>query len=362
MRPAPTLTISNILPMPATYDSLLIIGDPHASSKPIGRRKSDYTWSVLNKLEQAAVIAHQQNSFTVITGDLLHTNDDNDLSFLNRLSRVLQQFPGVCVLVGNHDKMRGRESLSDVDALTLLLGLRGVLPLESQVIEVQGHSVHLEPCPYGHAIPQQVPRALTRDGAVAQCCLLFTHHDLAFGGAYPGSAPLHPIEGVDCVINGHMHDTKPSVRLGDTVWHNPGNIEPVSIDLAAHRPAVWLWKPESLKTGALTPVYLEHNADCFDLTGLQVEAGDSHDAVRALAGRSTPEGAAPSQVPAQAQAHSMHFVEQLQAEATASVGRTADLSVIEADIQAVAAELHSSPAAVSYLDMLLSRVRQSGRG
>lgn len=346
--------------MQTTYDSLLIIGDPHASSKPIGRRKANYTWSVLNKLEQAAAVARKHNAFTVITGDLLHTNDDNDLTFLNRLSRSLQLFPGVHVLMGNHDKLRGRDGLSDVDALSLLLKMRDVFELERQVITVQGQSVHLEPCPYGHAIPQRVERALGPDGAAARHCLLFTHHDLAFGGAYPGSAPLHPIEGVDCVVNGHMHDTKPSVKLGDTVWHNPGNIEPVSIDLAAHRPAVWLWTPKSLEDSALTPIYLEHDIDCFDLTGLQVEAGDSHGAVQALAARGTP-GAASTVPASEAPAPSMHFVEQLQAEATSSVGRTSDLSVIEADIQAVAAEFNSGPAVVSYIDMLLARVRHSGR-
>lgn len=347
--------------MAPRYDSVLIIGDPHASSKPIGRRKPNYTWSVINKLEQAAAIARQHNAFTVITGDLLHTNDDNDLVFLNRLSCALQLFPGVHVLMGNHDKLRGRDGLSDVDALTLLLKMRGVLPLERAVIEVQGELVHIEPCPYGHVIPSQVPKATAADGRAAQHSLLFTHHDLAFGGAYPGSAPLHPIDGVDCVINGHMHDTKPSVQMGATMWHNPGNIEPVSIDLAAHRPAVWLWTPQSQAQGVLSPVYLDHDADCFDLTGLQVEAADSHGAVQALAARQGAHGV-PAVPAAQQPAPSMHFVEQLQAEATASVGRTSDLSVIEADIQAVAAEFNSGPAVVDYIDMLLERVRHNSKG
>lgn len=70
-----------------------------------------------------------------------------------------------------------------------------------------------------------------------------THHDLAFENTYPNSIPLHNIDGVDIMVNGHIHGTKKPVMVGNTACYNPGNISRLSIDMANHLPSVWVWTP-----------------------------------------------------------------------------------------------------------------------
>lgn len=248
------------------FDGFLFIGDPHVSSKRIGRRSDDYLGSVLSKLSQAAEIAREKNLVPVILGDLLHRNDDSNLVMLNRLMRTLKSFHVTpWVLEGNHDKEQ--TELSDADALTLLEQGQAVRLLTLQtpevVFEMAGTRVRLLGFPYGSEIPQEVAPF---DGAT----VAVSHHDLAFDTSYPGSLPLREVKNCAAVVNGHMHDTKPSKTVGETVWHNPGNIEPLSVDLAAHVPSVAVWTPAQPQ--ALSLVALSHNTDCFDLTGLQVAA------------------------------------------------------------------------------------------
>jgi hypothetical protein len=260
-----------------SYAGALFIGDPHVSSKKIGRRKDDYLSSVIRKLEHCAELCASQNLLAVITGDLLHRNDDNGLVMLNRLTRVLKKFPSPpLVLLGNHDPEL--EALSDVDAMMLLAQNNLIDVLERDGAERHflfgGDAVRFVACPYSAGIPS----ALSAFDGVT---VLLTHHDLAFGSSYPGSKPLVAIENCAMVVNGHMHDTKPAVQVGDTCWHNPGNIEPLSVDLRAHVPNCWEWSP-ALGTATLVPHALPHESDIFDMAGLQVVAADGEAAVAAV--------------------------------------------------------------------------------
>ena len=256
----------------------LFIGDPHVSSRRIGRRKDDYLASVLEKLAACAVLCVRHKLVPVILGDLFHRNDDNSLKMLNRLIRVLKTFPVVpWVLEGNHDKEQ--TSLTEEDALALveLAGAVRVASQEALIAEYSfsGQAVRLWGCPYGAAIPTEL-------APFAGKTVMVTHHDMAFGSTYPGALPLAEVLGCETVVNGHMHDTKPFVKAGATWWCNPGNIEPLSIDLAAHVPCAWEWRPE-FDEGVLLPHALPHGLDLFDFTGLQVEASSAADAVSSLA-------------------------------------------------------------------------------
>lgn len=195
------------------FNGFLFIGDPHVSSKRPGRRKDDYLESVLGKLRHCAELCHEYNLLPIILGDLLHRNDDSNLKMLNGLVAALKMFPvPPPTLEGNHDKEE--TSLTDADTL-FLLAQTGVVQVITQpglvgTYSVGGQSVRLFACPYGSSIPKSVE-------AGEGIAVLITHHDMAFDGAYPGSLPIDPIEGVAMVVNGHMHDTKPSVTAGDTV-------------------------------------------------------------------------------------------------------------------------------------------------
>lgn len=306
------------------FQGFLFIGDPHVSSKPVGRRKDDFLSSVLGKLSYCAQLCRDRNLYPVVLGDLFHRNDDNKLAMLARLTAVLQSFPvPPLVLEGNHDKEQ--DSLSDADALTLLAmtnvvnvagkpGLAAVLEVAAENGGTQ--ELRLHACPYGFDLPRSLPSG----GAVN---VLITHHDMAFGSAYPGAKPLQAIEGCDMVVNGHMHDTKASVLKDSTWWHNPGNIEPLSVDLATHVPQAWEWRAGQ-GAEALTGLLLPHAQDVFDMTGLAVEAANPLDAVRAL-----------DNVPADAGTAASAFAQMLSSQGTMDAQRTSDASVLLQDLDEV---------------------------
>ncbi|MCC5610599.1 metallophosphoesterase [Nostoc sp. CHAB 5834] len=259
---------------PFVVRGFLFIGDPHASSKRVGRRQDDFASSVLAKLEACASFCVENGLQALITGDLFHRSDENSLTLLNRLIRVMKKFPTKPItLDGNHDK--ATTVLEDTDALKLLENA-DVLRVASapglfETFDIEGVTVGLYVCPNGF----QLPDVLTGDAHIR---VLMTHHDMAFASSYPKSIPLKEIQGCDMAVNGHMHDTKPSVRVGTTWWHNPGNIEPLSVDLINHVPCAWSWSPDQ-GVAELIPYKLPHAQDVFNLTGLQVEAASPEEAV-----------------------------------------------------------------------------------
>lgn len=268
----------------------LFIGDPHVYHARPGRRKDDYLSSVIGKLLRAAEVCWERTLVPVCLGDLLHRPKENSLVALSRLYGALSQFPvRPLVLGGNHDKgatlLRGNHEqieseLLEVDALSLLAQTGVIEVLDGpcrawQTIETVAGLVHLWGAPYGSEIPDAIEAG--GEGPV----VLVTHHDFAFPGAYPDAQALKEIQGCDMVVNGHLHFTTPSVQKGRTWWHNPGNIEPISIDCREHEPAVWAWTAGA-SCEELERIDLPHNSDCFDLTGLTVEASDAASAAAAL--------------------------------------------------------------------------------
>lgn len=293
------------------YSGFLFIGDPHLSSTRIGRRKDDYAASVLGKLERCAEICRERNLIPLCLGDFFHRNHDSEIRMLNRLARTLKKFPvPVISLWGNHDM--GQSAPSDEDVLTLL-SETGLVVLtgagEVGVFTLGGVPVRLWACPYGEAIPKALPDT---DGST----VMLTHHDLAFGGSYPGALPLHDVQNCDMVVNGHMHDTKPSLQVGRTHWHNPGNIEPLSVDLAGHIPRAWEWSPQQ-GVAALSGIDLPHVQDVFDMAGLQVAAAS--------------EAAVLETLPTQESS----FAKLLSAQAENEAARTDDGAVLREDLETV---------------------------
>jgi predicted phosphodiesterase len=293
----------------------LFIGDPHVTSIRPGRRRDDFVASVLGKLSYSAELCHSRELVPVILGDLFHRAHENHMPTLNRLSDVLKQFPITpIVLGGNHDKSG---SLIGPEDSLRLLGQLGAVELfdgESRLAKVydfEGQSVALWVVPYGAAVPDSVPVAS------GQTVVMITHHDFAFEGAYPGADLLKEIKGCSLVVNGHMHKTSPSIQMGQTRWHNPGNIEPLSVDCIDHIPAVWAWTPAQGQS--LERNKVPHNRDCFDLTGLTVAPAKASEAVEAVV--------APVSLPMS------HFAELLSAEVRLEGTRAEDPDEFVKDIE-----------------------------
>ena len=314
----------------------LFIGDPHAARANPGRRCDDYQASVLGKLREASGLAHLMELKPVILGDLIHRKDESSVALTTELFTTLKGFPSTPVeLDGNHGKMSKVPSLGDVEhhlavvgAIQLVStpGLVGRYRMAGQVVELYGTP---------HEYP--IPRSLVEYGAdlsVHRRRILITHHDMAFGGAYPGAAALHEIEGCDVLVNGHMHRTAPSVVKGQTTLHCPGNIEPVSHEEIDHQPAVWRWAPEL--GSDLEPHYLAHTRDVFNLTGLEVVAGDSGTAVRELI-RS-------------------EFVDLMKGDEALSATRTDEAAILKEDVEDVILTSQVSDPAAALLRSILQEV------
>lgn len=313
-------------------DGFLWIGDPHVCSRKVGRRKDDYLASVLEKLSVCATLSNERNLQAVCLGDLFHRSDDNNLKMLNMLMRVLKEFSTpMLVLEGNHDKEL--TSLSDSDAL-MLLQQAGVVKVCSSMevlpFEIAGTHVSLWMVPDGTDIPDAV---LGDDVNI-----MVTHHDLAIGSSYPGALPLKEIDGVAFVVNGHMHDTKKPVKVGATWWHNPGNLEPLSIDLESHVPKAWVWTPD-MPYDHLEGVLLPHGLDLFDRTGVQVEAGDAENAVEQLVGG---QGSA--------------FAELLASDNAMDAAITDEAAILKEDLEEVLASSGATPAAAMLLRHLAGQL------
>jgi hypothetical protein len=67
-----------------------------------------------------------------------------------------------------------------------------------------------------------------------------THHEILVPGYDDGRIEPRAIDGIDLIVNGHIHQHLADVRVGRTLWMTPGNISRRSRHDAvrAHRPAV----------------------------------------------------------------------------------------------------------------------------
>lgn len=285
----PSAVIPPLLKHPSKpTEGILFIGDPHLwSFKPGRRLDPSFRDTVLGKITQAAKISNERNLWPVFLGDLFHAPDDNDVSTLVALVRVLGLFERKPVtLEGNHDKDDLR--LSERNPLTLLRetdqidvmevsGPWATLELESPDGAI--HRVAVGGTPYGSPLPTSYRQAYGTDRpADVGTAVWITHEDLAFDGVYPGALPMEPIVGVELVVNGHMHATKLPVQREGTVYYNPGNITRMSIDQSEHLPSVWEWTPFSTETmasstGTRVPKLHQHvlkhvaGGQCFNFEG-----------------------------------------------------------------------------------------------
>lgn len=293
---------------PIACGGLLLIGDPHLSSRRPGRRK-DPTWpgAVLAKLERCVEVANARDLLPVILGDLFDRPVEQDMALKSQLIRTLRGFRHrPLVNAGNHDMTH--TTLSDGDSLALL-GLCDIVDVAASSgpvlsVGIGGRRLGIGMTPFGQSIPHDVSGAFSEADQVAW----FTHHDIAFEATYPGAVPAHAIQGCGMVVNGHIHKTQKPVGAGGTRWFNPGNITRQSVDLLHHVPRAWVLGAQWDLVGEDLPC----EKDVFDLTGRLLEAA-SEERVAAV------ESA---------------FVSLLQAQAPTSLRRSDDGSLVREEIEA----------------------------
>lgn len=230
-----------------TFNGFCWIGDPHIDSKHISKRHDHIssTQTTFDKLRQCVAIANRENLYPLIGGDLFNRDKENHVRTINETITILKSFhQRPITVIGNHEKTQ--ETLSE-DNILYGLADAGVIDLiENDKLSVrlsvhdkvlhEDFVVYVGGTNYGQKIPDAVKRPKDADLLV-----WLTHHDLMFKQFYPGCIELKEIDGVDLVINGHMHKTQPQQQRNTTTWCNPGNILRQSIDTEKHIPSLWVW-------------------------------------------------------------------------------------------------------------------------
>lgn len=322
------------------FNGFLFIGDPHLDSRRIGRRMDNCMESALGKLTEAAEICTEKRLYPVILGDLIHRSGESSMKLLNKLLRVLALFPATPIcLGGNHG--REQTALTDNDMESVLSEVKALILIEETgpigKFDFQGQTVVLHGFPYFSTHEKQTPFK-KRVEAVKGINIGISHEDLAFDSAYPTARKLAEIGNMQHMVNGHMHRTMKSIKVGETTWHNPGNIENLSVDLAEQKPAVWEYRPGM---DLLEPHYLDNSTQQFDLTGRQVNAATSEQAVEANQTKVRETGA---------------FAKSLKALTSASADATDDGEVLKEDVKTVLSASKASPVAQAVLNRLLGEV------
>jgi predicted phosphodiesterase len=216
------------------YRGLLCIGDPHLATRPPGFRKDGYAQAVLDKLRFCVAHAREHRLLLVILGDLFHHPRDIANWMLVDLISLFADEPAYTV-AGNHDCHEN--SLSRDDTLSVLAAAGAVKLLDQSPWRgaMNGCDVIVGGTSWGKSLPKK----FERDGAGR--VFWITHHDLRFPGYEDaGRFGCYEIDGVDVVINGHIHRRLDDVTVGQTTWMNPGNICRVSRSeiTRTHKPAV----------------------------------------------------------------------------------------------------------------------------
>ncbi len=231
---------SPALPQPARYAGLLFIGDPHVAASPPGYRLDDYRQTILAKLAFCLELAGRADYLPIILGDLFHLPRNNPNHLLVDLMELFRPYRP-WVLVGNHDKHEARltrdVSLAVLDAAGVirLLAEPGPVALVrlGQLVVRIGASPDWTPLPTGW------------EDADADMVIWLTHHDLRFPDYEGGRFALKELPGIALVVNGHLHTPKPPLRLGQTLWYNPGSISRLTRSplTQTRQPAVSVWRP-----------------------------------------------------------------------------------------------------------------------
>ena len=210
--------------MPASeHRGLLFIGDPHLEGRQPGFRKDDYPNVILDKLAWCLRYAEVHHLLPILLGDLFDKPRDNPNWMVAKLLDMwTTPLHGI---YGNHDC--ADPVLKDHDTLSLLVKAGRIVLLTEE--KVWSGIINRRPIIVGgssYRLP--IPKKYDADLMPLfgkPLVVWITHHDLLFPGWEDfANVKLREIPGVDIVVNGHIHRRLAEVKLGQTLWINPGNI------------------------------------------------------------------------------------------------------------------------------------------
>lgn len=265
-------------------NGIAIINDPHLTATPPSSRQDDYPSIIQKKIEVSLDVCNQMNLIPLFPGDIFYRPVETSELIKNVLIDTFYttKFSPI-VIPGNHD-MSGSK-LSRKDSLYTILSSRCcVIGIESGPIahcDILTNNGIKKLCiggtPYGQEIPNEVIWDIDPDYS-----FWMTHHNLPFSTHYKEKTiyGFKEIIGVNHVVNGHLHHPAPSVKEGQTTYHNFGSVTRTKSDEADRIPLITLWTPDNgFETLALESETTDH---AFKLGGRQTasqsaikEAGES---------------------------------------------------------------------------------------
>ena len=230
---------------------LLIFGDLHAADRPPGGRVDDYTRAILDKLDTIAKLCEKYEvEYALGTGDILHQKQSNRVSdaLRQKLITAFKSFPcEVRVTAGNHDlgpdgldslprqPLGTLEKAGAVQILTGLTSLGGKVAIVARPYNAVAEGVH-------DGVTDPSYYALTKEE------LKITEEWKVIGLAHgsllaPGDSRPYPYVNVDDIpnfdrydlfVSGHIHEALGVVKVGDTIFANPGSIGRTRRDIPSY--------------------------------------------------------------------------------------------------------------------------------
>ncbi len=205
----------------AKYLGLLLIGDPHLEGRSPGFRKDDYPNAILAKLEWCLDYARDQRLLPAILGDLFDKPRDNPNWLINRLLNLLKG--EILGLYGNHDVHYNPELTPD-DSLSLLVNANRIR-LVSADAPWRGRIGGRDVIVGGSSYRQEIPKSFeVSSDAIRPLVIWLTHHDILIPGYDEGRIKPTELDGIDVLVNGHIHRRLENIQSGRTMWLTPGNI------------------------------------------------------------------------------------------------------------------------------------------
>lgn len=199
------------------YRGLLFIGDPHLRSRNPSGRIDDYASVTIEKLEWTLEYARREQLLPCILGDFFEDAYERSLSLVGDLCGTLAG-QLVLAIFGNHDTKE--KQLTGSNALTVPVKA-GLLRLVSQGREWQGTIAGRQVFVGGSNHGEPIPSRFEAGYPPQITAFWMTHHDIEFEGK-EGKIVPYQIDGVDFVINGHLHHPHDPVKQRKTTWFNPG--------------------------------------------------------------------------------------------------------------------------------------------
>lgn len=203
------------------YVGLLLIGDPHLEGRSPGFRKDDYPNAILAKLEWCLDYAREQRLLPAILGDLFDKPRDNPNWLLSRLLLLLKG--EILGLYGNHDVHYNPELTPD-DSLSLLVNANRIRIVSADSPwrgRIGGRDVIVG----GSSYRQDIPKSFKASpDTVRPLVVWLTHHDILIPGYDEGRIKPTELDGIDVLVNGHIHRRLENIQAGRTLWLTPGNI------------------------------------------------------------------------------------------------------------------------------------------